>query len=714
MSGVLLNSFIHGGAAPPSGSGASLENDTSATPTTMTGLSIDVSSWGIQRGDFLIAYRTGDLDITADTLDGDWYNLRYKGYQQMTCHLQALECKGTETTVTGTGSTSDGICVVLLHYRGIRKPRRQHAVWIDQVTGMPRAPGIDTAGLYSNVIFGGLDDDNITATAPAGYTLLEATGHTNGSFTSSIMVAHKDTLSGLETPAAFGGAGSDYYQAISLGIYEETFPDDTGITPNLTLWLDASDETTLYTDAGTTAVTTDGDSVYQWNDKSGNGNHLLQATAANRPTYQTLEQGGIFDDDNVLSIVRFDGTNDVLQKAAVDYSSLYGANTIHGFAVVKQDSTSTINPLLYHGSGSTNKLHVNTDDTGNVECHFPDETGGSLSAAAPTYWDDNMRLVEFWRDGADGDLLVSDASIASSAALTGSASHTGQTVNLGSDGTNYFKGDVMEVLIFDDALSAGNQAAMVAYLKNKWRVEAGTFTPLDVGLPTIWLDADDLDTLFTEDFANTKCASDADDVGYWRCKATGLSPYNKIASQAGTYKTAIHNGLDTVRFNGTADKLRTDFEPYEAYSQAQECELFIVAMPEGSAATDDLFTTGSTTSNTISIQSTTTNVIFKHVNSTISATQPVGWFNNLHVINAWRSGANADLLVDGTSLGTSSGFTGSLNATNVDVSVACSQSGGNQFDGDICEIILYRGQLTSDERTRVKSYLATKWGVTVA
>ena len=53
-------------------------------------------------------------------------------------------------------------------------------------------------------------------------------------------------------------------------------------------WYGPSDLSTLFQDsAGTTPVTTAGQPVGRMLDKSGNGNHATQATAAARPTYQT-------------------------------------------------------------------------------------------------------------------------------------------------------------------------------------------------------------------------------------------------------------------------------------------------------------------------------------------------------------------------------------------------------------------------------------------
>jgi hypothetical protein len=52
------------------------------------------------------------------------------------------------------------------------------------------------------------------------------------------------------------------------------------------LWLDAADNTTVFSDAGTTQAI-NGAAVQQWNDKSGNGRNATQATAGDRPAYTT-------------------------------------------------------------------------------------------------------------------------------------------------------------------------------------------------------------------------------------------------------------------------------------------------------------------------------------------------------------------------------------------------------------------------------------------
>jgi len=79
-------------------------------------------------------------------------------------------------------------------------------------------------------------------------------------------------------------------------------------------WYDPSDLSTLFQDsAGTTPVTASGQPVGKMLDKSGNGNHAVQATASKRPTYTT--GGG-------LSWLAFDGVDDAMeiQNAAFSFT----------------------------------------------------------------------------------------------------------------------------------------------------------------------------------------------------------------------------------------------------------------------------------------------------------------------------------------------------------------------------------------------------------
>ena len=95
------------------------------------------------------------------------------------------------------------------------------------------------------------------------------------------------------------------------------------------LWLDASQQNTIFSDAGTTPVTTSGQSVYQWNDLSGNNRHAIQATSGNRPTWDPPASG-----QNGLGAIRFNGSSQWLDIAS--FPSLSTGYTF--YAVIKQAS----------------------------------------------------------------------------------------------------------------------------------------------------------------------------------------------------------------------------------------------------------------------------------------------------------------------------------------------------------------------------------------
>lgn len=107
-------------------------------------------------------------------------------------------------------------------------------------------------------------------------------------------------------------------------------------------WFDPSDLSTLWQDsARTTPVTTDGDPVGAMDDKSGNGNHALQATAAKRPVYKTA--GG-------LHWLEFDGVDDCLDMAS-------------GFATPAPTADLAVMGIRHTGGGSSQN-HVWTYTNG--------------------------------------------------------------------------------------------------------------------------------------------------------------------------------------------------------------------------------------------------------------------------------------------------------------------------------------------------------------
>lgn len=99
-------------------------------------------------------------------------------------------------------------------------------------------------------------------------------------------------------------------------------------------WYDPSDLSTLFQDsAGTTPVTAHGQPVGLMLDKSGRGNHAIQATPASRPLFQDV--GG-------LRYLKFDGVDDFLSTASINFT---GTDKVSLFAGVRKLSDAALGVL---------------------------------------------------------------------------------------------------------------------------------------------------------------------------------------------------------------------------------------------------------------------------------------------------------------------------------------------------------------------------------
>lgn len=216
---------------------------------------------------------------------------------------------------------------------------------------------------------------------------------------------------------------------------------DVPFTPNTfspldlspVLWLDAAD---------TATITESGGAVSQWDDKSGNGNHVTQGTAAAQPTTGTRTINGV----NVLN---FDGVNDVLSN------SLVTTQPTTSFVVGQFDSIGARDGLI-----------------------------GNSSAAIYQY--DGGQLRAFY----NAVLATATGLVGGAQVFTVTANSTSSVIRIdgvqrtaGNAGTNgysaafnvglsygYLDGAISEIIIVDGTLTAGEIADTEAYLAAKWGI----------------------------------------------------------------------------------------------------------------------------------------------------------------------------------------------------------------------------------------------------
>ena len=289
------------------------------------------------------------------------------------------------------------------------------------------------------------------------------------------------TLSAGDSFRMFPGPTEQTYSSVTLVNYNGTAiytSSNSSLTipvssPNaisgLQAWFDSSDANTLYSaDVGGTLVTTDGNTVGRWEDKSGNGRHLTRAVTTTRPTFKT----NIVNGKNVLRFDAVYGASDYM-----DVSFANTSNTTFAFIVFKHNSTTQT------GIGAARILNVSFDGTDN-RCY-----AGSGATYAPSNIgfffgtnqsgnrvittrgiDTNPVILGFGRnENADGQAFVNGESAGTVVPINGGLATT-QTIRVGGDGNGYLNGDVCEILVYSAPLSERDRKAVEAYLHNKWAI----------------------------------------------------------------------------------------------------------------------------------------------------------------------------------------------------------------------------------------------------
>jgi hypothetical protein len=221
----------------------------------------------------------------------------------------------------------------------------------------------------------------------------------------------------------------------------------------LKAWWDFSDATTLYTDAGTTSVSADAQLIYQANDKSGNLNHVSQATSGTRPTYKVAIQNG-------KSIARFN--QKALGLSPFTTGTMTQPTTI--FAVVTV-TTTIANRIILDGSAPLSQRNALLDDFGSLNAGYYAGTAVVQGTAAS---DNACHTLAGVFNGASSH-LYRDGGAADANGNPGAQGLGG--IFLGATdiaAASAFTGDIMEVLAYDALLSATEINSVGGYLGTKW------------------------------------------------------------------------------------------------------------------------------------------------------------------------------------------------------------------------------------------------------
>lgn len=247
------------------------------------------------------------------------------------------------------------------------------------------------------------------------------------------------------------------------------------------VWLDAADAAT---------ITLNGSSVSQWNDKSGNGVHVSQASASQQPTYSASGLNG-------KGVLTFDGSNDNLLNNTLPAAGLSTTTFIAVFRYISGGASEDV-PMAIGAAGAYQRVrgmyrYGNGTTQGYVgwgaellSSSLSCDIGGDHHLWSVVQNSLTAPQITLWRDGSIDS--------GSPRSLTGNLQTTDQGICIAQlrqavvYGYNYATNmSLAEVLVFGSALSTGNRQKCEGYLAHKWGLTASLPSdhPYKAAVPTI-------------------------------------------------------------------------------------------------------------------------------------------------------------------------------------------------------------------------------------
>lgn len=223
-------------------------------------------------------------------------------------------------------------------------------------------------------------------------------------------------------------------------------------------------DTGVYTDAGST-LASDGQTVQQWNDQSGNGVNISQATSGQRPTYRATG----FNSQKGIQFVK--ANSQLLTSGATAFA--LGGTTFSAYVVMFFTGATGVNGRIVSFMYASDATDFSTAESA-IPLLAPDPASiggyrfgsprGNIAAAVNT----NYRVGAIF-DGTDHKIYLNN-SAGTPSASSGTFGATGQIGIGGYAGGSpeYLDGTIAEVVLTNSALSSGDRLSLDDYFKAKW------------------------------------------------------------------------------------------------------------------------------------------------------------------------------------------------------------------------------------------------------
>lgn len=220
----------------------------------------------------------------------------------------------------------------------------------------------------------------------------------------------------------------------------------------LKLWLKA-DAGTFQDSIMTVQAVSDADPVGGWQDQSGNGKHVVQATSTKRGTLKLGANG-----QNGRAVVRGDGVDDFLASATVASTAV---DNLTVFIACKITNVSDYSIAFGNGGGGGHRFGLFTNNNRLVNWLSGNMTDGAHTTNI-------FEVVQYGNSAGTWSMRVNGSAAALTPDNSVITTPAGTQVLANNAGANPSTVDIGEVLLYDAALTAQQIADVEAYLNARW------------------------------------------------------------------------------------------------------------------------------------------------------------------------------------------------------------------------------------------------------
>ncbi len=207
-----------------------------------------------------------------------------------------------------------------------------------------------------------------------------------------------------------------------------------------------------------------GDPVSTWQDQSGNGFDVTQSGTA-RPTYTTNVMNG-------MASMRFDGVNDDMVMPAGLVAAMAGNDVpCVVFVVARATNTASNKDIIGLGGVSNIYLFAITNGTQFGQTRAGDDGVTRTDRYTPLDTDPHI-FTSYW--AADSGFSRKDGAQVTNpvAMVNNTATFTSGRIGARNNDSEFFVGDIFEVLIYNQALTIPNLSSIEYYLANRWGLDS--------------------------------------------------------------------------------------------------------------------------------------------------------------------------------------------------------------------------------------------------